>query len=440
MVDNVMTNIVSRQYPRELPVHSRTPPVQSEVQERVMSAFSETQSSADLVLTTNREYTYMLVDALGTGGQAATIISLLSSAATIATAVADVFIPVRFLVTGALGTATGTAWTVPDAQKGLEAAKAELKDAGTDFAATVEAKKAVEMAELGVTNQQLYRLMGLGQIAAGSIGICSSTHLGFSPILTGQAASVSGSVAGAALGAVYVVRGMVMLNRSLQNYRMVNSFHNYFMLGSETLDKGISLMKKVESRGGSFMDRRIDSSCLTEKSKDGNTIERYTSGGIIKVTRTLSSCDEKDISEYKRRFASKADLNVMSTDGKVIIGQYTPKGFFKITTKTTEYKTDEAKKDYLARVDKGIYTEELKHKVAAIIAAAMIIGGIIAIITSVFLTGGLSFVILGVASAVFFASMESIFLTYDSSSIFKKVRDRLYTCPDAFKTSLSPGS
>ena len=397
---------------------------------RVIAAFSGVEASADLVLTATRERTYMLIDALGTSGQAATIVSLLSAGASVAAAAADVFIPIRFLVTGTLAAATAHHWTVPDAKTSLISAQAELATAKKegDFAGVVEGERAVEIAEMGVDNQRLYKLMGLSQFAVGTVGVLSSTNLGFAPVLTGHASSVAASAAGAALGGVYVARGLVMLNRSLKNYQMVSNFEAGFN-SKKSVDEKVKYMKHVESRGMSYLNRRVDPDCLIEKVETGLRV--YTAEGVQKVTRTL---DEKsaaiDIKEYERRSKAKESMELF--DGEEWRGTYTPKGFVQSILSLEKYSTPEAKKSYLVRVEKGIFSEKLKHKIAAMIATAMIIGGIIAIITSVFLTGGLSLVILGVASAVFFALMESVFLTYDSSSIFKWFRD------SQFKSSLSP--
>ena len=76
-------------------------------------------------------------------------------------------------------------------------------------------------------------------------------------------------------------------------------------------------------------------------------------------------------------------------------------------------------------VDKGIYSQKLKQKIAIIVAISMIIGGILMIAGCV-LTGGLLPLIIVLAGATFFLLMESAFLPYDNSTIFEWLRDSFY--------------
>ena len=88
--------------------------------------------------------------------------------------------------------------------------------------------------------------------------------------------------------------------------------------------------------------------------------------------------------------------------------------------------TPAQKLQYLALVDKGIYTQRLKQKLSMSIGVAMFIAGALTIVVTV-MSGGIAPVIIALASAIFFILMEGFFWTYDSSSAFEWFRDKLYT-------------
>jgi len=305
-----------------------------------------------------------------------------------ASTVANAAIPIGLLITGPLCAATGAAWTIPDSYAGLKTANEQLRTAKKNSGEEEEGKRVVEIARLGLANQSLYAGMGVAQTATGVLMMLSpnAAHVfHYAPILTGHAASVASLAAGVALGAIYTVRGGLMFARAAKSYHDVAAFQEELKKWP-TVDSVIARMQDAADgkldHDSDYIKRRVDVSCLVDEK--GN---RYTAQGILKPG------------------AEKA----------------TPYG----------HNTAE-KREYLARVDKGIYTEKFKQKVGMTIAAAMFIGGVLAIALSV-MTGGLPAIIIATSSAVFFMGMEYMFLTYDSSRLFEWMRDRMYKGPEWLK-------
>lgn len=322
-----------------------------------------------------REAVYMGVDAVGAGRQAFTIVgvgSQLAHTSAAISSVASAVIPVGLCLTGAVCMATAAAWTIPDAVDGLNSTYKELETAKTSLAklelgddkrpalqaAVEEAKTALPIAQLGVANQSLYFTMGAAQSAAGVIDIISPTvahTFHFAPVLTGAAATTAATAAGVTLGGVYVIRGGVMMTKSVKSYCIVRDFENEFKASAgESIEKAVKFMDESKARGETYLGRRVDAKWLKNVAEDAPDIEK------------------------------------------------------------------------LKALDKGIYTEKLKHKIAIMIAAAMIIGGILAIVAACLVPGVLPVIIIALVSAAFFISVESVFFTYDSSRIFEWLRDRLY--------------
>jgi len=360
------------------------------------------KTNGDMVLTPGRTGVYCFID--GTGGMrqvssAVENVVKLTSHAQGVSHIASVGTPIGLLITGPLCMATAAAWTLPDAVKTLKAAKEELNTLELDELVDQntqkviqDAKNAIQLAELGVANQSFYFTMGASQTASGIVGVLSgeAPHLfHYAPVLTGHAASTASMASGAVLGAIYVARGSIMFAKAVKGYRMVDQFHKEFTENYEKgIEEAIGFMQETENLGKGYLERRVDPSCLEIKDEEGKVIWKYTATG-------------KEIANQKIAY------------------------------------TEEEKVDYLKAVDKGIYTEKLKHRISMIIATAMIFGGILAIIAACVFTGGIALLVIGLASAIFFMSVEYIFLTYDSSSLFEKLRNRLYSEPEWLK-SLEP--
>ena len=175
-----------------------------------------------------------------------------------------------------------------------------------------------------------------------------------------------------------------MLKRSLKNYHTVLDFRKKFNKSTD-VQSACALMHQAEL-AGSYLDRRVSLDCLQDSEKG---IE-YTATG-------------------------KKDAN----------GIITP------------YQNDKERLEYLKRVDKGIYTEELKHKMTSFIGFAMIVGGLLGIGTLIAFSVG-SFgvvpVVLGLIAATLFASGEFIFVPYDNATLFEKLRNRRYQQAEWLKT------
>ncbi|MES2272714.1 MAG: hypothetical protein V4487_00780 [Chlamydiota bacterium] len=352
-----------------------------------LSAFSEAEQNADFDVSGNRAGVYLATDAAGGARQIVALVggvaSLCGTAKVIAWA--GLFFPAIMLFTGPACAAAAIKWTIPDAKEALKIAEAQLKKAETTPSNLVnlnEAQNAVANAKLGLTNHRLFLAMGLAQTALG-IGLLGGGIAAVSNCLPALGAAGSSALVVAAsvlLGVVYTVRGSVMGYRAYKNYNMVNSFHKEFEEnGKKSVDRAVTFMQTQEALGETYLNLRVDKSCLLIKNAQKIVTGRYTAQGIQDA----------------------------------VTGQLSP------------YNREE-KLEYLRRVEKGIYSEKLKHTVSKIIALAMLIGGILAIVAACIASGGTALIVVGIVSAVFFIAMEVIFFTYDSSRIFTRYRDWSY--------------
>lgn len=223
-------------------------------------------------------------------------------------------------------------------------------------------------AKLGLVNHVFYGTAGAARMGVGSVGLAS-----LSPALTGGAATLAQTVTSMFFGGVYAARGLAVLYRAQMNLRAVHQFYSEFR-DIQSIDGRIEFMQEAEAKGEAYLNRRMDASCMQAPE-----------------------------------------------------GTYTAKGL-KVGDKIIAY-TEGQKKEYIKRVDKAIYTERLKHIISLIISLTMILGGIATILAATVFTGGLALFILTLVSAVFFSGMEYIFMVYDSSKLFQKLRDKLYTEP-----------
>lgn len=334
------------------------------------------KGNADMILTFGRSVAYCGIDGVGglrQTGAAIQAASLIFHASPVVSNFAGVATPIGLLATGPACMLTAAIWTLPDAWDALQTASTEL-DLAKESDAQQEAVHAAEIAKLGFANHSLYFSMGAAQSAAGIVEMCGPTmaHIfHYAPVLTGASASIASMVSGAALGAVYAARGGVMMTRAAKSYCLVNDFHKEF---KEQFEGKFDFSKKID-KAFEFM---------KEAESQG-----------------------KDLDYLKRR----VDLSC----------------FAKTSTKDVVSSGD--KLEYLKGVDKGIFTEKLKHQISMVIAAAMILGGVLAIVLAI-VTGGIGPIIVALLAAIFFMSMEYIFMAYDSSYIFESLRDFLYETPE----------
>jgi hypothetical protein len=200
----------------------------------------------------------------------------------------------------------------------------------------------------------------------GAIGLTSSGIVSLMSFVGTQMSYVAAPVTGAILGAGYGIRGAVILGRTVYNYRYLNQFENDF--------------KKL----------------LQIKGKDLN----QTLDGAIQMIQGFDS----QPNALKRRIG-EVDL-VLPANA-----------------------TLDQKIKYLERAHQGIHEKKLQQKISGIIGAAMFIGGLTSIavaVMAILFTGGLAIPVIGLISAIFFLAMESIFMTYDSSWIFERVKQKCY--------------
>lgn len=330
------------------------------------------KGNADFDLTATKTAVYLTVDIVGGSRQvcAATEAGATLAGSALAAAGAATAVALGLLFTGVLSAGTAVAWSLPKAYQDLKEAKVELANV-TEKPAIEEAQQAVQSAKLGVANHCLYFTMGLAQITVGIIAmLCEgAAHLlHYAAVLKGAAAAIATAIAGIILGAVYAIRGAVMGIRAYMNYSRAKAFHEEF-------------------------------------AKSFNNDNPIKNAALFMMTA--------EIKRGENYLSRRMDLSVL--DG--------------IEAKTANYTEQAQQLEYLKQVDKGIYTEELDQKVAMGIAAAMFIGGVLAIVLSV-LSGGIAIPIIAAVSAAFFIGMEYTFVVYDSSDAFENFRDRSYVKPE----------
>jgi hypothetical protein len=258
-------------------------------------------------------------------------------------------------------------------------------------AATTDALTAIKTLQLNVENHKWYSRMGNGQRVL-SIENGVAWGLAYKGI-TFAGLKIIEAVSSVAFGIILLIRGKSLVKRGSENYRIANDFHNAFR---QTADP-IAFMKdaeEIDKVGPGYLMRRVNSTCLEHLDNKGNTWRCMANGMQM-------------IKNGKKEIAN----------GKIVD-----------LTNNKSYQVE-----YLKRVDKGIFTEELKHYLTLIIAWSMIIGGIATIAAACIFTGGLPLYIT-LASAVFFVLMEIFFLTYDSSFLFDHLRDACYWVRQIFSS------
>ncbi|MBX7067210.1 MAG: hypothetical protein K1X28_08265 [Parachlamydiales bacterium] len=220
---------------------------------------------------------------------------------------------------------------------------------------------------LGFANQVSYLGIGALFTAAGITGLLGpeAAHaMGYAPVI-GSAATEA--IANLALGAACVVRGGIMMGRSIYNLRYINEFQTDFR----------------DSIQGNDDFEKIDS-----------------------AKKHLTSEYEKGKERLIRR-AGKEAVEVLE----------------KALTNPT---TDEEWKAVIEQVDRGIFKQQLMQYIAFAIGLLMILGGIAAILFS---AGGMIATAAVGGSCILFASMESLWIPYDSTDAFNWLVDKFYEKP-----------
>lgn len=221
---------------------------------------------------------------------------------------------------------------------------------------------------LGFANQSLY--LGIGGLftAAGITGFLGpeAAHaLGYTSVI-GSAATEA--IANMALGAACVARGAVMAARSIYNLKYINEFQNDF-------------------RGSVAGDTNRDKI---------NSSKAYLQEELAKGKERLI------------RRAGKEAVEALETAFK------------------SPNATDAEWMALIDKVDYGVYKQKMMQYLTLAIGLLMILGGIAAML---FATGGLVATIAVGGSCILFASMESLWIPYDSSDLFNWLVDKTYTKP-----------
>jgi hypothetical protein len=272
-----------------------------------------------------------------------------------------------FLTIGMLTIAISIATVIPSGYQGLKNSAKELTEA---WASGVkeridDAIDAYRDAKLCFANFIGILLMGVGQIAAGATGICTT------PILTKclhiahfSSASVQATLTTAingALGIIFICRGTIQCYRAFENFKRINRFDNAFKqnFSFKSLDQPIAFLNKERKIGNVYWSRRVDTS-------------------YVKV-------DE-----------------------------------------LSENPTRAEKIEYLKQIDKAIFSTKLKNRISTFMGVGMIIAGIISVILSFTPCGWLAMLIFSLICSVTFVSMEYAFLPSDINAIYEWLLNRRY--------------
>jgi hypothetical protein len=342
-----------------------------------MSIELDNVANAEWSRTKAQEGVWLTIDGLGTFrnicaaiGSAGEIVG--TTAAKVASVAAGGIIPISFMLGGAFVLGSAAIHNIPKALEECRGAEKDLEIAMQSMDPD-QRRQQIELADegitaaaLGLTNQSLYGLMGAGMIQCGVVTLMSPVGaqlFGFAPLVSAGAATASGG----ALGAVYAVRGAVVLGKSVYSLIYLNKFEKDF---KESLKlRGTSLAQTVDT-----------------------AIEK------IEKIGTLPNALGRRIGDNASKLLDPGA-------------------------------TLEDKIRYLEAVDKGIQERKLQEILSAIIGVAMILGGLAAI-AAVFVCAPATIGVISLVSAVFFVAMESVYGTYDSSFLFSKLRDKLYTPSD----------
>ncbi len=325
------------------------------------------KGNADMVLTFGRSVAYCTID--GVGGLRQTGAAIQAASLILHTSPA---------VSSFAGVATpiGLLFTGPGCM--LTAAVWTLPDAYDSLLAAnkelesaniqgamQEAEHAAEIAKLGLANHSLYFSMGAAQTTAGIVEMCGPTM-------------------------AHVLHYAPVLTGTGASIASIVS--------------GVALGAVYTARGAVMMTRAVKSYCLADEFHKNFKAEFKGKEFCDKIDNAFKFMEEAKSkgNDYLKRRVDLSCLAKTSTDDKL---------------------------EYLKGVDKGIFTEKLKHQVSMVIAGAMILGGVLAIVLAA-VTGGLGPIIAALLAAVFFMSMEYIFMAYDSSYIFESLRDFLYETPE----------
>lgn len=340
---------------------------------------------------------------------------------------AAIAVPAAFLFTGLASFSNALIWTVPQTKKSLDKAKGELELKmllKLPKKMVEEAKEAVEIEKLSFANQILKVGMGLGQMSVATFSICSNSvakFFAYSPVLVGQTARIAIATAGAALGVIYLMRGSVMIYRSMKCRHRIAEFHAEFKAAlAKSPQDAVSFLQAERDRlkhaFGRFSLAKEDREAFPELAKmelsdeEKELLQRFESlspeeKNKMKISDPrIAKCFSKEsalgIAYLTRRMGGEVAKKIFSHD-------------FEITER------------FLVEVDEALYTEQFKQRVLTVVGGSMIAGGILSVTAACF-SGGMSMTVISLVSAIFFVSVEGIFFTYDCGAVSKALSKYFY--------------
>jgi hypothetical protein len=346
--------------------------------EFIMTTELKNVANAEWLRTAAEENVYAVIDGLGcfrnlcgAVGSAAEL-AVGATAAKVASIASGAIVPISFIVGGLFVMGSAAIHTIPKARDECVSAMSDLdiamrsKDPVKREQRMDLADEGITAAALGLTNQSLYGMMGAGMVQCGVVTLMSPAGVS---VFGGHALVSAGAagLSGAALGAVYAVRGCVVLGKSIYALNYLNKFDKDFK-------------KSLKLSGDATLDETVD-----------NAI------GEIKKIGALQNALGRRIGNNPQKPPGKG----ASLEDKI---------------------------SYLVDVDKGIQERKLQEVLGVIIGVAMILGGIAAI--AAFFVCPAVAPIIALVSAVFFVLMESVYGTNDTSYLFGKLRDKLYKPSD----------
>lgn len=240
-------------------------------------------------------------------------------------------------------------------------------------------------------------------------------NLHYSPVLVGSAAQLAELVSGIALGAFYLARGIFYIWRATEGLLIVHRFKTQFQAagtrGASSADKIENMMQFMRRKekyvaslnhldtekqmGKNYLGRRLNSEFL--KNTDGSI---YSADGIIEANRS----DDSSANGIDHRVAKPLKPYASNTE----------------------------KLKYLKAIDKGIYSEELKNKLALVLGIFLVLVGISIIVASIVLSGGMTIAIIGLVCAIFY-TFRGAALTGRHSAVLAWFRDWSYSEPEWLK-------
>lgn len=342
---------------------------------------------------------YPSIDFVGTmrqGGIIASAISTLRGIGSLARAFSSVT-PITQLITGPLCAIVSVAYFIPNTIADVKITAAAADDTG------------IRLAILSLINAVFAGVMGIATTACGIVEFLGPkmAHLfHYLPILAKPVATFASTAVGSALGAIYVIRGSIMVTRASYQLKRAFEFKNAFLKELKLISE-INTFDTLNRHVDDILDFKTDLQKTYENSDEiGPTNKQKKTRGRLALSRKIGIIEKETLKDAEGK---EVIINGKSIEIPV----------------TKEHSTLEEKIDYIAKIDKGNFSIRLQQTLSLIIGISMIIGGAL-LIASLFVFPPLAILIISLVCAVFFIAVEGIFLPYDSSTLLKKLTDWLY--------------